>query len=143
MMVMATLVVTTAKRFIYYTCPCGYFMTNCFFSFFKKITWFIGCVGSSLLRAGFSLLVASGGYASLQCVGFSLRWLLLLQSTDSTHTGFSSCSTQPQQLWCTGLVAPWHGGSSRTRARTHVSMDISLIAKNISLESHFPNDPGF
>ena len=26
---------------------------------------------------------------------------------------------QAQQLWCTGLVALWHVGSSRTRARTH------------------------
>ena len=46
--------------------------------------------------------------------------------------GFSSCGTwaqqlwlagsraQAQQLWCTGLAAPWHVGSSRTRARTRV-----------------------
>ena len=27
---------------------------------------------------------------------------------------------QAQQLWSTGLVAPWHVGSSRTRARAHV-----------------------
>ena len=25
-----------------------------------------------------------------------------------------------QQSWCMGLVAPWHGGSSQTRDRTHV-----------------------
>ena len=30
-----------------------------------------------------SLVAASGGYSSLQCMGFSLRWLLLLQSTGS------------------------------------------------------------
>ena len=30
------------------------------------------------------------------------------------HTGFRSCSTWAQQLWFTGLVAPWHVGSSRT-----------------------------
>ena len=35
-----------------------------------------------------SLVVASGGYSSLCCMGFSLWWLLLLQST-----GFSSCGT--------------------------------------------------
>ena len=28
--------------------------------------------------------------------------------------------SQAQQLWCTGLVAPRHVGSSQTRARTHV-----------------------
>ena len=37
-------------------------------------------------------------------------------------TGFSSCGSraQAQQLWCTGLVGPWHVGSSRTRDRTRV-----------------------
>ena len=59
-----------------------------------------GCVGSSLLcTGGLSLVAASGGYSSLPCVGLSLRWLLLLRSTGSRHTGFSSCST-----W-----APVHG----------------------------------
>ena len=38
-----------------------------------------------------SLVAASGGYSSLRCVGFSLRWLLLLRSTDSRRGGFSSC----------------------------------------------------
>ena len=32
---------------------------------------------------GFSLAAASGGYSLLRCAGFSLRWLLLLQSTGS------------------------------------------------------------
>ena len=54
---------------------------------------------------GLSLVVASRGYSSLQCAGFSLRWFLLLQSTGSRHAG---------------LVAPRHVGSSQTRARTHV-----------------------
>ena len=36
---------------------------------------------------GLSLVVGSGGYCSLWCEGFSLRWLLLLQSTGSRHTG--------------------------------------------------------
>ena len=45
---------------------------------------------------GLSLVVASGGYSSLRCAGFSLRWLLLLQSVGSRHTGFSSCGMQAQ-----------------------------------------------
>ena len=49
------------------------------------------------------------GYSSLWCAGFSLRWLLLLQSMGSER-----------KLWCTGLVALRHVGSSQTRARTHV-----------------------
>ena len=39
---------------------------------------------------GLSLVVASGGYSSLRFTGFSLRWLLLLRSTGSRCTGFSS-----------------------------------------------------
>ena len=45
---------------------------------------------------GLSLVAASGGYSSLQCAGFSLQWLLLLWSTGSRHTGFSSCGTWAQ-----------------------------------------------
>ena len=81
---------------------------------------------------GLSLVATSGGYSSWQCVGFSLKWLLLLWSTGSRHVGFSSCGTwaqqlwlvgsraQAQQLWRTGLVAPRHVGSSGTRDRTCV-----------------------
>ena len=45
---------------------------------------------------GLSLVAASGGYSSLRCAGFSLQWLLLLQSIGSRHAGFSSCGTQAQ-----------------------------------------------
>ena len=43
---------------------------------------------------GLSLIVVSGGYSSLRCVGFSLGWLLLLRSTGSRHAGFSSCGSR-------------------------------------------------
>ena len=81
---------------------------------------------------GLSLVAASRGHSSLQCTGLSLQWPLLLQSTGSRHAGLSSCGTwaqqfwhvssraQAQQLWCTGLAAPRHAGSSRTRDRTRV-----------------------
>ena len=59
-----------------------------------------------------SLVVVCRGYSSLWCTGFSLQWLLLLQSTGSR--------AQAQQLWRTGLVTLQHVGSSRTRARTRV-----------------------
>ena len=71
-------------------------------------------------------------YSSLWCKGFSLRWLLLLQSMRSTCTGFSSCGSwaqqlwlkgsraQAQQLWRMGLVVPQHVGSSQIGDRTHV-----------------------
>ena len=72
---------------------------------------------------GFSLVAESGGY-QLWYLGFSVRWLLLW-STGSRRTGFSTCGTwaqlwlpssrvQAKQLWHTGLVAQLHVGSSRT-----------------------------
>ena len=48
---------------------------------------------------GLSLVVASGGYSSLRCVGFSLWWLLLLWSMGSRRVGFSSCGSRAQSLW--------------------------------------------
>ena len=41
-----------------------------------------------------SVVAANGGYSSLRCAGFSLRWLLLLQSTGSRRAGFSSCGSR-------------------------------------------------
>ena len=72
--------------------------SSCFFFFFNKFLLFLfifGCVGSLL-----------------PCVGFSLRWLLLVQSTGSR--------AQAQWLWPTGLVVPRHVRSSQTRAGTRV-----------------------
>ena len=45
--------------------------------------------------------VTSGGY-SLLCKGFSLWWLLLLQSTGSRCPGFHSCGT-----WAQLLLSKW------------------------------------
>ena len=58
--------------------------------FVKKI--FIGCAGPLLLHR-LSLVVVSRGYSLLQCLGFSLRWSLLLWSTGSRSKGFSRCSS--------------------------------------------------
>ena len=108
-----------------------------FFCFFFKINLFILFIYFCLCwvftaACGLSLVAASGGYSSLQCAGFSLRWLLSLWSTGSRRTGFSSCGTQAQQswltgsraqaqqLWHTGLVALRHVGSSWTRDLTRV-----------------------
>ena len=75
-------------------------VTFLFSSFFKNFVYFIyfifGCIGSSLLHVGFSLVAASRGYSSLQCTGFSFWWLLLFRSTGSRHVGFSSCGTRAQ-----------------------------------------------
>ena len=70
------------------------FMQCLDFILFYFLKFIFGCVVSLLLRVGFSLVAASRGYSSLRCAGFSLRWLLLLRSTGSRCTGFSSCGTQ-------------------------------------------------
>ena len=55
------------------------------------------------LTAAASLVVKQGSGVSW------LQWLQLLGSR-----------AQAQQLWCVGLVAPWHAGSSQTRDQMHV-----------------------
>ena len=43
---------------------------------------------------GLSLVAVSRGHSSLQCVAFSLRWLLLWWSTGSRCAGFGSCGSR-------------------------------------------------
>ena len=63
---------------------------SCSFFFFFWVCWVF------VAKRGLSLAAASGVYSSLQCVGFSLWWLLSLWSTGSRHVGFSSCGTWAQ-----------------------------------------------
>ena len=65
-------------------------MVIMFYDFKNKFIYFIyfWLRWVFLAMCGLSLVAANGGYSSLQCVGFSLRWLLLLWST-----GFSSCGS--------------------------------------------------
>ena len=46
-----------------------------------------------------SLIVESGGYSLLRCVGFSLRWFLSLQNTGSRWASFSSWGLWALELW--------------------------------------------
>ena len=76
-----------------------------------------------------SLIAASEGYSSLQCAGFSLRWLLLLgaralgaRASVVAARGLSSCGSQALEhrlssCGTLGLVAPRHVGSSRSEER--------------------------
>ena len=57
----------------------------------------------------------------LRCSGFLLPWLFLLGNMGSRARGPSRCCTWAQELWCAGLVALQHVGSSWTRDRTCVS----------------------
>ena len=65
------------------------------FLFFINLFYFWLCWVFIAVR-GLSLVAASGGYSLLQCVGFSLQWLLLLQSTGPRRVGFSSCGMWDQ-----------------------------------------------
>ena len=56
-----------------------------------------------LAALGLSLFVVSGGYSSLWCVCFSLRCLLLLQSTGSRHAGFRRCGERASVVVESGL----------------------------------------
>ena len=70
--------------------------TDDFFNLFIYLLFYFWLHWVFVAARGLSLVAASGGYSSLQCVGFSSQWLLLLQSTGSRHAGFSSCGTQAQ-----------------------------------------------
>ena len=74
-------------------------MKNIFVSYciFKILSIYLPALGPHC-RTQLSLAAANGGYSCLQCSGFSLWRLLLLQSTDSRHLGYGSCSTQARWL---------------------------------------------
>ena len=73
-----------------------------------------------IAACGLSLVAMSRNYSSLQCMGVSLWWLLLLQSTGSRCMGFCNCGAWAQLLRCINLVALRHVGSSWTRDQTCV-----------------------
>ena len=75
-------------------------ITSSFFKMYLFI-YIFGCVGSLLLCAGFSLVVASGGCSSLRCAGFSLggfSWCgaraLGVRASVVVALGLSSCGSQ-------------------------------------------------
>ena len=86
------------------------------FFFFFNIFFFWLCWVTITVR-GLSLVVANGGYCSLQCAGFSLWWPLVaehgLQACRLQQLWLAGSRAQAQQLWHTGFVAPRHVGSSR------------------------------
>ena len=101
--------------------PCcyNYFLLTILFMFFFIIYVFLNLIlliyfwlhWAFITVHRLSLVAVSRGYSSLQCTGFSLQWLLLW-SAGSRCPGSRSCDARAQQLWCMGLVALWHVGSS-------------------------------
>ena len=75
------------------------FLNRDFFNLCVPWVFVAACRPPPLQQAGATLY--------LWCMGFSLQWFLLLQST-----GFRALA---QQLWYSGLAVPWHVGSSWAR----------------------------
>ena len=75
------------------------FSLSLFFFFFKIHLFIFGVVGSVVAALGLSLAEASRGYSSLLGAGFSVQWLLLLWSTGSRCSGFSSCGSPALEHW--------------------------------------------
>ena len=69
--------------YIYLFLNYGHLIKKIFF----KFIFIFGRFGSLLLCESFSLVLASGVYSLLWCVGFSLQWLLLLRSMGSRCAG--------------------------------------------------------
>ena len=97
-----------------------------FSPFLFSVTLFIHLLAVLGLRcqAGFALVGASRDCS--QRAAFSLRWLILLRSVGSGHSGFrglSNCGSRAleHKLNSCGLVAPWHTGSSWIKDQTCVS----------------------
>ena len=111
-----------SQHVVFCACACCLMVSRCLPQFqtlhllFKKYLFIylfiLGCVGSSFLCEGF---------LQLRRVGATLH-----RGARASHRrGLSCCGAQAPdaqapQLWLMGPVAPWHLGSSQTRARTHV-----------------------
>ena len=68
--------------------PLFFFLVNLFiFYFYFWLHWVF------VAAHGLSLVVLSGGYSLLWCVGFSLRWLLVAEHGLQAH-GLSSCGSR-------------------------------------------------
>ena len=112
-----------------------------------------GCAESLLLCAGFSLVVASRGYSSLQCVGFSLLWLLLLWSKVLIVEAHRlSCpvasgifleqgSNQYPPLWQADSQWLEHQGSSVDKFSSSISLLIFYLALLVIVEKRVLNSP--
>ena len=88
------------------------FFPEVFFYYLFIYLFIYGCVGSLFLYEGFLYLQQAGS--------------TLHRGARASHCRSLSCcgaqapDVQAEQLWLTDLVAPWHVGSSQTRARTCV-----------------------
>ena len=91
-----------------------------------SLQWLLLLQSTGSRRAAFSIFGTRVRQLWLALFITVRRPLTLHRGARASHyRGLSCCGAQApdsqfQQLWLTGLVAPWHVGSSRTRARTRV-----------------------
>ena len=94
------------EKFLYVFWPFRYYFLNLFNLFSFCLHW------AFVAARRLSLVVVSGGHSSLWRTGFSLQWLLLLQSTGSMRVGFSSCGSwalEPRLSSCGARAQLLHG----------------------------------
>ena len=77
-----------SSKFSVYFTIIAHFLKNIYLFIYFWLRWVF------IAAHRLSLVAVSRGYSSLRCAGFSLQWLLLLQSTGSRHAGFSSCDSR-------------------------------------------------
>ena len=80
---------TELNSSVFFLCFLLLLRSNIFFPFFFKVLLIFGCAGASLL-CGLLSSCGNQGLLSIAVLGFSLRWLLLW-NTSSRRAGFSSC----------------------------------------------------
>ena len=78
---------TDTASMIYFLCFYFYLFNKFIYFIYFWLCWVF------VTARRLSLVEARGGYSSLRCTCFSLRWLLLLRSTGFRRMGFSSCGT--------------------------------------------------
>ena len=122
--------------------PSNFLIFNFFLIFFKCIKcqffyyYFFWLCWVFIAACRISLVEASGGHSTCRwcafhCSSFSCGAQALgtqasvvvaqgLRSCGSLECGLSRCDAWALQMWCTGLVAPWHVESSWTRGLTCV-----------------------
>ena len=108
------------------------------FLFFLLFIYLFGCVGSSFLLLGLSLVVASGSHSSSRCAGLSLSQPLLLRSTGSRRAGSVIVAHGPSCSAACGILpdqgsnpCPLHYQADSQPLR-HQGSPWNLLLKNFS-----------
>ena len=79
------------------------------------------------------------GFLQLRQVGATLhRGARAFHYRGPSRCGAQAPDAQAQQLWLTGPAAPWHVGSSQTRARTRVSCISRQILNHCATREALP-----